>query len=261
MPLADISLRDISAVLESMPPRSSNQARSAAIDLFRHAVARGLMQENLAELTIEKVETKQRKRHTVEGLSKIRAASPLWLQNAIDLSLVTTQAREEIVSIRFADERDGRVFFIRGKTHKQSDAAYVSMRVTPQLAEVIQRCRDNIASPFLIHRKPKRLDKKQRAAKEHWTQITPSYLSHAFKDARDAANAYPDYAPEEQLGFHEVRALALHLYKKAGKPIEQRRTLAAHASEKQTKNYELDHEDIVWSEADPDLDIGIFLQK
>ncbi|VVN65176.1 hypothetical protein PS726_00044 [Pseudomonas fluorescens] len=47
-------------------------------------------------------------------------------------------------------------------------------------------------------------------------------------------------------GFHEVRALSLHLYKKAGKDGQK---IAGHASEGMTKNYLRDHEKIVWSEA------------
>lgn len=54
-------------------------------------------------------------------------------------------------------------------------------------------------------------------------------------------------------GFHEVRALSLHLYKKAGKD-EQR--IAGHASEGVTRNYQRDYEKIVWPEAIPDLNIS-----
>ncbi|AHZ72766.1 hypothetical protein OU5_5687 [Pseudomonas mandelii JR-1] len=56
-------------------------------------------------------------------------------------------------------------------------------------------------------------------------------------------------------GFHEVRALSLHLYKKAGKDGQK---IAGHASESMTKNHLRDHEEIVWSKAIPDLDISEF---
>lgn len=56
-------------------------------------------------------------------------------------------------------------------------------------------------------------------------------------------------------GFHEVRALSLHLYKKAGKDGQK---IAGHAREEMTKNYQKDHTEVVWSDAVPDLDISEF---
>ena len=43
--------------------------------------------------------------------------------------------------------------------------------MTDELQTVITRCQDNIASPFLIHRKPQRLLQKQAQTKEHWTKV------------------------------------------------------------------------------------------
>jgi len=54
-------------------------------------------------------------------------------------------------------------------------------------------------------------------------------------------------------GFHEVRALSLHLHKKARKDGQK---IASHVNEGMTKNYQRDHEGIVWSEAIPDLNIS-----
>ena len=45
----------------------------------------------------------------------------------------------------------------------------------------------------------------------------------------------------------------LTLYKKAGKDGQK---IAGHASEGMTRNYQRDHEEIVWSEAIPDLNIS-----
>ncbi|KMT57098.1 hypothetical protein ACR52_00310 [Pseudomonas fildesensis] len=70
---------------------------------------------------------------------------------------------------------------------------------------------------------------------------------------REAANCYAGWKEEEMPGFHEVRALSLHLYKKAGKDGQK---IAGHASEGMTKNYQRDHEKIIWSEAIPDLNIS-----
>jgi hypothetical protein len=66
------------------------------------------------------------------------------------------------------------------------------------------------------------------------------------------AERYAGWKDEELPGFHEVRALSLHLYKKAGKDGQK---IAGHASEGMTKNYQRDHAEIIWAEAVPDLDI------
>jgi len=53
------------------------------IDTFNHATAKGLCPHNPAASTINRIEKKQRKRHTVEGLKVIREKAPAWLQTAI----------------------------------------------------------------------------------------------------------------------------------------------------------------------------------
>jgi integrase len=248
-----ISIRMVAELMDSVSARTANQYRSLLIDIFNHAAAKGLCPDNPAMSTISRIEKKQRKRHTVEGLKAIREKSPLWLRNAIDLALITAQRRTDIIAMKFEDVKDGYLYVIQKKTAKETDAAWIRFRVTPELQRVISQCRDNIVSPFLIHRRPDRKKQKQAEVKEHWTKIEERYLTRAFKDARDAAGCYSGWTDEEMPGFHEVRALSLHLYKKAGKDGQK---IAGHASEDMTKNYQKDHAEIVWSDAVPDLDIS-----
>lgn len=254
-----ITVKDCATLFDAMKPRGANQTRQYLTDIFRYAAAKGLVVDNPAESTILRVEKTQRKRHTVEGLKAIRAASPRWLQNAIDAALITAQRREDIIRLRFDDIREGWLYVVQTKTEKHSDAGFIRFALTPPLKALIARCRDDIPSPYLIHRKPDRLSETQRQAKEHWTAVEPDYLTGAFREARDAAKPYPNLKPHEQPGFHQIRALALHLYKKAGKQIEQRRQIAGHTTERMTKNYESDHEDIVWTDAHADLNIESIL--
>ncbi len=248
----EVTIRMVADLLDTLTPRASNQARALLADLFNHACAKGLCPDNPAASTIQRIERKARKRHTVEGLRAIRAVSPIWLQNAIDLALITAQRRGDILAMKFDDVRDGHLYVIQQKTARASDAAWISFRLTPQLQTIVDRCRDNVLSPFLIHRQPERLKQKQQQHKEHWTHIEERYLTRAFKSAREAAGCYKDWTDEEQPGFHEIRALSLHLYKKAGKDGQK---IAGHASEEMTRNYQRDHAEIVWAEATPDLDI------
>ena len=247
-----ITIRMVAELLDSLTPRAANQARALLIDVFNHAASKGLCPDNPAASTIAKIEKKQRKRHTIEGVRAIREKAPAWLQNAIDLALITAQRRTDILAMRFDDVRDGHLYVVQQKTSKASDAAWIRFKVTPQLQAVLTRCRDNVPSPFLIHRRPERKRQKQAEQKEHWTKIEERYLTRAFKEAREAAGCYANWTDEEQPGFHEIRALSLHLYKKAGKDGQR---IAGHASEEMTKNYQRDHADVVWSDAIPDLDI------
>lgn len=252
-PIDQITIRMVAEFLEPLTARASNQARAILIDLFNHAAAKGLCPDNPASSTIPKLEKKQRKRHTVEGLKAIREKAPRWLKNAIDLALITAQRRGDILDMKFEDVRDGHLYVVQKKTEKASDAGWLKIKVTDQLSEVLARCRDDILSPYLVHRRPER--KKKREGKDHWTKVDERFLTRAFKDARDAAGCYRDLKEEEMPGFHEVRALSLHLYKRAGKDGQK---IAGHTTEGMTRNYQKGHEDVVWSEVEADLDIGEF---
>ncbi|MFB0705656.1 tyrosine-type recombinase/integrase, partial [Pseudomonas protegens] len=171
-----------------------------------------------AASTINQIEKKQRKRHTVEGLKAIREKSPLWLQNATDLALITAQRRTDILSMRFDGVQEGYLYVVQQKTAKASDAAWIRFKVTEELQAVISRFRDDIVSPYLILRRPERKKQKQAQTKHHWTQVEERYLSRAFKEAREA-----------------VRALSLHLYQKAGKDGQK---ITGHSSETMPQNYQ-----------------------
>jgi integrase len=248
-----ITIRMIAEMLDVLTPRTANQCRALLIDIFNHAAAKGLCPDNPAASTINRIEKKQRKRHTIEGLKAIREKSPPWLQNAIDLALITAQRRTDILNMRFDGVREGYLYVVQQKTAKASDAAWIRFKVTEELQAVISRCRDDIVSPYLVHRRPDRKIQKQAQTKDHWTQVEERYLTRAFKEAREAADCYKGWKEEEMPGFHEVRALSLHLYQKAGKNGQK---IAGHASESMTKNYQKDHAEIVWSEAVPDLNIS-----
>jgi len=143
--------------------------------------------------------------------------SSAWLQNAIGLALITAQRRTDILSMKFEDVRDDHL--VRdpaedGKVHRHS---VDTVQGNPELQVVIDRCRDNILSPYLIHRRRGAQTAKAGRAQRALDEDRGKVLTRAFKDARDAAECYASWKDEEQPGFHEVRALSLHLYKKAGK--------------------------------------------
>ena len=248
-----ITTKMVAELLDSLTPRSANQSRALLVDIFNHAASKGMCPDNPAANTINRIEKKQRKRHTVDGLKAIRDVSPAWLQNAIDLALITAQRRTDILEMRFEGVKDGFLHVVQKKTAKASDAAWIRFRATPELLAVVSRCRDDTVSPYLVHRQPERMKQKQAQTKDHWTKVEERYLTRAFKEAREVAGCYKGWTDAEMPGFHEVRALSLHLYKKAGKDGQK---IAGHATEGMTKNYQKDHAEVIWTDAVPDLNIS-----
>lgn len=235
-PLEQISVKEIADLMSTLTPRSAQQLRQVAADLFNTAAGRGLIDSNPAELTNKPVAKKQRKRLTMEQFELIREASPLWLQNAMNLGLITLQRREDLSLMKFDDVRDGALFVIQHKTQKH-DTGYLKIELGKELEALIKRCRDDIASPYLIHRKP---EKRIRREGMHWTQVTPEMITRTFKGVADSLGI-------KGTSFHEVRALGIKRYKDAGINPQ---SLAGHSSEKMTKNYDLGHSDIRWVEAE-----------
>lgn len=245
MALEDVTVKHVSDMLELYSPGVANQLRSVCIDLFRSAMARGLCHANPAEVTEIRRVKKSRKRMTLEQFNAIRERAPAWLQNAMDLALITLQRREDITLLKFDQIRDRYLYVIQQKTRKH-DTGYLKIAIGPSLEKIISRCRDDIASPFLVHRRPQK--KVKREGMEHWTQIKPEMISRQVKKITD--ELLEDMPEAERPTFHEIRALGIKLYKDAG--IDPQK-LAGHASEKMTKNYDSDHSEIRWVETEAGL--------
>ena len=248
-PLNEIDLKDITAFLADFSPRSSNQRRERLVDIFKHAIDQGLTKENPAELKLKQIYKKTRKRHTEDGLKKILEynKTPQWLHNAIDLALITLQRREDLVKIKMP-ALDAEVIEVIQKKTRKHDTGYLRITIGPELQKVISRCRDNTASPFLLH-KENRCTEARRKKYEHWTEISPEQITREFKKVVDASEAYKHLTPAERPTFHELRALGIKRYK--DKDIDPQQ-LAGHASKQMTKNYDADHEDIRWVEVSTD---------
>ena len=259
LPISSITLFMTNELLDSLPASTSIGCRSFLSELFDVAISKGLIVDNPARQTLKRYRTKQRKRHTIEGLTAVRAASPKWLQNAIDLAMLTTQRRIDIINMKWTDIYDGYLHVAQEKTTDDPEdefeflegAGYIRIKVDAELQKVLDRCKDNILSPFIIHRAARNWGRPMKNKKEHWTQIDKQYLSLQFSVAVKKSNAYPNLVGRQVPSFHEVRALSIFMHKKAGKSAQQ---LAGHTTEKMTEVYASGHE-ISWN----DVDIGIAL--
>lgn len=257
--LTSISLFMVNKLLDSLPASTSVETRSLLVQIFDVAISKGILVDNPAAQTIKRHRAKQRKRHTLEGLTAIRAASPIWLQNAIDIAMLTTQRRIDIVNMKWTDIRDGYLHVAQEKTTDDPEddfeilegSGYVRIKINAELQRVLDRCRDNILSPYIIHRVPKGKTKNRTQSKDHWTKVEAQYVSREFLRVIRAINAYPELNGRQLPSFHEIRALSIYLHKKAGISAQ---TLAGHANEKMTNFYASGHE-IMWNDADVGIDL------
>jgi hypothetical protein len=216
--------------LAAQPIVASHRHRNVLVQLLRFCRAKGWIDHNPADATLVKVEVKERRRLTLEDYRAIWRHASTPMQNAMDLSLQTLQARLEVATMRWADIVNGVLNVRRQKTN-----AYLAIEIAPELEDVVRRCRDDVVSPYLVHQAIGA--NKRRRAKA----LSPESISRGFARARDASKRFEGVAPGERPTFHEIRSLGADLYRKAGKDPQQ---LLAHAERAMTEHYLEGHEPV-----------------
>jgi integrase len=203
------------------------------------AVEEGWIDTNPALQTRKFNYERQRDRLTLDAYNAIWAQAPAWLQNAMDVSLLTLLRREDVVTVRFSDVREGALCVVPTKT-EGSTGVRLQIAIGDALAALLARCRDAVLSPYLIHRLPEKARPQHMRAKgrEHHTQVLPEQLTREFAEARDRAGIVSDNPPT----FHEVRSLGGSLLQEAGWTTAQIQALMGHASESMTEHYLEGHE-------------------
>lgn len=221
--------------------RARAQYRSQLINVFDAALHEGWIEHNPARETRAPKAKRKRERLQLADYRALHAQAPTWLQNAMDLSLHTLLRRGDIVALRFEAIRDGHLHAIPEKT-RSTTGHRLRMKITGELADVIDRCRDGVASPFLVHRLPERIASRGKQAKgrDHHTQVLEEQLTRAFRKLVVASKRWPkESAPPT---FHEIRSLGADLYRQAGWSKERIQTLMGHASAEMTQQYLNGHE-------------------
>ncbi|MNE11833.1 Phage integrase family protein [compost metagenome] len=243
---------DVLAIAEYLDLFSNNaytKHRGLMVQIFAFAVAKGLAERNVAELTLVKLEEeKKRQRHTKEGLDKIIAyeGTPDWLRRAIRLALVSLQRREDVVTWEKAavDLEKNTIRVSPGKTQNYDNPIHLEIVMGEALRAVVKECLASpVVCPFLIHYSPKARKREQLDAKRHWNAVTEDYLTKAFTKARDDSEAYKEMPKAERPTFHEIRALGAWLYEQQGYPQEYIQALMGHADVKMTEHYQAGHEE------------------
>ena len=253
-----VTRRDVSEFLGAQPgDRTANIYRQLLRQIFARAVAEGLRDDNPAEGTLERVVIVQRQRLPYSAFQTIRDAADPWYRNALDLALQTLQRREDLTRMRFDDiqEEDGgrRVLLVKQLKTEHHGTGNIRIGIGPQLQAVIESCRDDVLSPFLVHRRPQRRGKNHMNRRDHWTQVLPELLTREFARLRDDLNLFPDLGEGAKPTFHEIRALGADLYRDAGVPEASIQRLLGHSSEKMTRVY-LDRHGEKWVDAEAGID-------
>lgn len=235
IPLASITTKDIASFLEGYilcdKKSMASGLRSVLMDIFREAIVEGHVERNPADPTRTPTPKVKRERLLLEHFVVIREAAishSLWLPNACDLALVSGQRREDITLFRFSDVDKGRLFITQEKTgHKLALPLDLKLEIVGlELGEVIERCRVDNPSDFMIYSPVRRGGRKPGP-------LTPDGVTQAFADVRDATNLKfgPNPPP-----YHEIRSLATRLYEKErGETFTQR--LLGHKNIAMTKKY------------------------
>lgn len=236
--------------VDQFPPRQGIRYKSLLGLFFRFCMSKGQIAFNPAKDLITKEYAVKRIRLTLEAFKVIREQVEPWFQHTMDLALHSLQRREDLVLLRFEDVIDGCLPVRQIKT-----SAHISIRVGAPLATAISNCRDEVLSPFIVHRLPEKLRKGLKREKKHHTQIWPEELSRAFRAGRDATDLFL-HLQENQTPptFHEIRALGAKLYEEAGIDPQP---LLGHKDEQTTRIY-LDRHKVEWIEAEggiPGLDL------
>ena len=250
-----VTLEQVARFLDSLPPRSSNSHRSLMIQVWRHAIAKGKINPptNLPEMTIPKDHVVERQPLSLQLYRAIWEIADPWFRNAMDLALHTLQRREDLVGLRFDDikivDKARYLPVCQIKTEHSSDKGRLLLPIGVDLGALIERCRDDILSPFLIHKRPERRRREYLDRKEHWTQITPEMVTREFAALRDKCGSCDHLRAEQRPTFHEIRALGGELYRQAGWGNAAIQRLLGHTTEKMTRHY-LDKHQEPWMVTD-----------
>lgn len=220
--------------------RTALAMRTAAVELWKDALAEGWAEDNLAERTRAPTVIVKRSRLTLDDFMRIHAAAGAldpWIRRAMELALVTAQRREDLAAAEFRQSGAGAVAWLDGDTlrviqQKTGNRVCIPLDIAIagfKLADVVKDCRDRIVSRWLIHHQRPRT--KSRPGDQVWIDT----ISKGFARARDLAGitGEPGKTPPT---FHEIRSLAIRLYTAAyGKDFAQ--AIAGHKDAATTEIY------------------------
>lgn len=214
--LSDVSTLMVAQYLDAYKVErgapSAKQMRSKMSDVFRWAETQGLIEAGRSPVTATRAHkvVVARERMSLDQFVAIREHAPVWLRNAMNMGLVTGQRRGDILALKFADWRDGRLHVAQGKsggkTRLALDGGIRLSKAGLSIEGVVKACRDLIASPYLVHHD------RHRGATKPGRRVEGPGLAEAFSAAREAAGIEAGEG-RTPFTFHEVRSLSQRLFR------------------------------------------------
>ena len=215
---------------------AARNMRSRLSDIFRWAETQGVIEvgKNPVAATFSADYKVKRERLSLEQFWAIHAQASAWAKNAMMLALVTSQRRDDIANMRFADYKDGYLHVAQGKsggeTKLQIDGAIKLAKVGVSVGEAVAACRDLIVSRHLVHYT------ERSAMAKPGDMVRGPIISVAFQKARERAGigAAEGRTPPS---FHEIRSLSERLYREEfGADFAQ--AMLGHKSAQMTSKYD-----------------------
>lgn len=243
MAVSDITTQHIADFLSEKSASMANNFRTVLMGIFNAATAQGLIERNPVVITQNRKIKVQRERLSLEQFKAIHACAIDYLQDAMELSLLTLQRREDIVSMQASDIRDGHLHVRQKKTGQQ-----IRIQVNGQLAVLLERCQQNPDFiSHIIHSRRNYLDNPPGSP------IDVRSISIRFAAAREKAGITGQHLPS----FHEIRSLGARLYEKQGVDPQP---LLGHKSRRMVEKY-LDSRNSEWTETQANLLIPISIDN
>lgn len=215
---------------------SAKQMRSKLSDVFRWAETQGLIDAGRNPVTATRPHKMvvARERMSLDQFLAVREHAPVWLRNAMNLALVTGQRREDIVTMKFTDWKDGRLHVAQGKSGGKVrlalDGGIALSKAGMSIGDVVKMCRDSIASPYLVHH----VRHQSKAKPGH--KLTGGGVGDSFSTARQAAGIAAQEG-RTPITFHEIRSLSERLYREEfGAAFAQQ--ILGHKSAEMTEKYD-----------------------
>lgn len=172
----------------------ANYHLSTLKHMFRKAIEWGALQVNPAG-DVGKIWVQPRRRlPTADEFALVRELAPPALQVAMDLALLTSMDRGDIINLKRADCRDDGIHYTRRKTMRKNPKAII-VEWSDELREVIARAKR--IEPELRH---------YIVATKSGKQFSVSGFSTAWQ--RLMVNA-ESHGLEERFHFHDIRALSI----------------------------------------------------
>lgn len=186
--------------------------RTLLIDVYRYAMSKGWIDDNLAEKVLPPVAQKRkRERLTIEMYKGIHEAAPEWMRCAMDMSLKTLQALNEIITMRLsdADLKTMQLKVVRQKS-KKHDSAYVAIQIDEELKAIIDRCRQ---LPVIGHTMIRRRSQSNNQKRGERGKVTKKVFEQTFAKAREDSKLFIGWDKARLPTFHEVKSLGGRMLK------------------------------------------------